>query len=52
MATALKAKREQWANLEDQLLEPNWVKVKKDLLLEINPTNRDIVRENALLLLN
>ncbi len=33
-------------------MEPNWVKVEKDLLLEINPTNQDIVQENVLLLLN
>ncbi len=39
MAAALKTKKEQWANLEDQPLEPNWVKVEKDLLLEISPTN-------------
>ncbi len=38
--------------MEDQLLEPNWVKVEKDLLLKISPTNRDIVQKNALLLLN
>ncbi len=52
VAAALRAKKEQWANLEDQPPEPNWVKVEKDLLSEISPTNRDIVRENALLLLN
>ncbi len=38
--------------MEDQLLEPNWIKVEKDLLLEISPTNQDIVQENVLLLLN
>lgn len=52
VAAALRAKKEQWANLEDQSTEPNWVKIEKDLLSEISPTNRDVVRENALLLLN
>ena len=52
MATALRAKKENWANLEDQPPEPNRVKIEKDLLLEIGTTNRDVVRENALLLLN
>ncbi len=52
VAAALKAKKKQWANLEDQPPEPNWVKVEKNLLSEISLTNRDIVRENALLLLN
>lgn len=33
-------------------MEPNWVKVQKDLLSKISPTNRDIVQENAVLLLN
>ncbi len=36
----------------DQPPEPNWVKIEKDLLSEISVANRDIIRENALLLLN
>ena len=52
VAAAFRAKKEQWANLEDQPPETNWVKIEKDLLSEISPTNRDVVRENALLLLN
>lgn len=38
--------------MEDQPPEPNWVKIEKNLLLEISPTNKDIIQENALLLLN
>ncbi len=52
VGAALRVKKQQWANLEDQPLEPNWVKVEKDLLSEISPINRDIIRKNALLLLN
>ncbi|WP_375449214.1 hypothetical protein [uncultured Nostoc sp.] len=52
VAAAYKAKKEEWANLEDQPLEPNWVKIEKDLLSEFSIANRDIARENALLLLN
>ncbi len=43
VATALRAKKEDWANLENQPPEPNWVKIEKDLLLEIGTTNRDVV---------
>ena len=52
VAAALRAKKEHWANLEDQPLKPNWVKIEKNLLSEISPTNQDVVQENALLLLN
>ncbi len=52
VAAALRVKKEEWANLGDQPPKPNWVKIEKDLLSEISVTNRDIVRENALLLLN
>lgn len=33
-------------------MELNWVKVQKDLLSKISPTNQDMVQENALLFLN
>ena len=52
VAAALRAKKEEWVNLEDQPPEPNWVKIEKDLLSEFSIANRDIARENALLLLN
>lgn len=52
VAAALRVKKEQWANLKDQLSESNQIKVEKDLLLRISLTNQDIVQENALLLLN
>ncbi len=52
VAAALRAKKEEWANLGDQPPEPNWVKIEKDLLSEISIANRDIVREKTLLLLN
>lgn len=43
VAAVLRAKKKQWTNVEDQLLEPNWIKVEKDLRLEISPTNQDII---------
>ena len=52
VAAALRAKKKEWANLEDQPPEPNWVKIEKDLLLEFSITNQNIAQENALLLLN
>ncbi len=52
MAAALRAKKEEWPNLEDQPPELNWVKIEKDLLSEFSIANQDIARKNALLLLN
>lgn len=52
VATAFRAKKKEWANLKNQSSKPNWVKIEKDLLLEIGTINRDVVQENTLLLLN
>lgn len=53
VASMLKTKKKEWLELEnDQPQEPNWSMVEKELLAEIAPKHRNIVQENAMLLLS
>lgn len=52
VTAALGEKKKQQASLEDQPPKLNQIEIVKDFLLEIRTTNRDIIWENILLLLN
>lgn len=48
VAAALGAKQQEWADIsEPQPPEPDWIKVQKQLALELAPRHRDVVRENG-----
>lgn len=54
VASTLDVKKRAWFKTGDnqQRQEPNWAVVEKRLISETAPKNRDIIRDNALLILS
>ena len=52
VAIALAERKEEWANTIPLPSEPNWIATEKQLLSEFSQKHRDVIRENALLLLS